>query len=206
MTVLGLTGGSGTGKTTALGVLAERGATVIDCDAVYHELVAAGGLMIAELAHRFPGVVENGRLQRKALGQIVFHDPAALADLNVITHKYVCQAVDDRLTALALHSPPWRGAPQGWGGSIVAIEAIALIESGLNTRCDLVVGILAPADERIRRITAREGIDPAYAQSRIESQKPDEWFRTHCDHIIENAYPSPAAFAEACRRLFDRIL
>jgi len=194
MTVIGLTGGSGAGKTTALRVLADMGAARIDCDAVYHELVATSRPMLGELAARFPGVVVDGRLDRKALGQIVFHDRAALADLNAITHKYVCQAVDERLAALA-----------GAGTELVAIEAIALIESGIAERCDIVVGVIAPAADRVQRITAREGIPPAYAMARIESQKPDAFFREHCDFILENAYPTVEDFAEACRALFGRM-
>ena len=195
MTVIGLTGGSGTGKTTALGVLAERGAAVIDCDAVYHELAAAHGPMLDEIASRFPGVVEGGQLKRKALGQTVFHDPVALADLNDITHKYVGQVVDERLAAFA----------EG-GAELVAIEAIALIESGLAARCDLVFGILAPVEERVRRITAREGIDPAYAKARIESQKPDAFYEAHCHYILENTDETPTAFLAQCRELFGILL
>ena len=193
--VIGITGGSGAGKSTALEVLADMGAVILDCDVVYHELAEADGSMLDELAERFPGVVMDGRLLRKALGQIVFHDPAALADLNAITHNYVCREIDTRLAALAAR-----------GVSLIAIEAIALIESGLSQRCDVVVGIIAPVADRLRRITAREGIDPAYAAARIESQQSDAFFRAHCDFILENAYVSQADFAAACRVLFGRVL
>ena len=195
MKVVGLTGGSGTGKSTALGVLAEMGAVTIDCDVIYHELLEAGGAMLDDIEARFPGVVVGGKLQRKALGQIVFRDPIALANLNAITHGHVCRVVDEELKALA-----------ECGTELVAIEAIALIESGLGERCDVVIGVLAPLEARAQRITAREGIDPDYAKRRIESQKPDVFFRAHCDHIIENDYPSPAAFLEACRGLFEQLV
>ena len=195
MTIMGVTGGSGAGKTTALGVLADMGAVVIDCDMVYHALVESSRPMLGELAARFPGVVVDGKLERKALGRIVFSDPAALADLSAITHSYVCRAVDAQLAREAER-----------GAALVAIEAIALIESGLGERCDVVVGVVAPIEERVRRITAREGLDPAYATARIKSQKPDAFFEIHCDYILENTCLGPAEFAEECRKLFDSIV
>jgi len=195
MTIIGLTGGSGGGKSTALRTLAALGAEVIDCDALYHELLTSGGAMVTELSDRFPGVVTDGVLDRKALGQIVFHDPDALADLNAITHRHVCDAVDIQIAdCTALH------------GTLMAIEAIALIESGLGSRCTTIVGVLAPAERRAERIMAREGLDHAYATARLESQKPDAFFREHCDYIIENDYPTPEAFAAACQTQFMQVI
>jgi len=195
MRVIGITGGSGAGKSTALGVLAEMGARIIDCDVVYHELIAAAGPILEELEARFPGVVVEGRLDRKALGRIVFGDADALEALNGITHRYVCAEVYARLAAYAEASV-----------ELVAIEAIALIESGIVERCDIVVGVLAPVEERVRRIVAREGIDPAYALARVESQKSDAFFREHCGYILENSYPDSTAFADECRSFFMGIL
>ena len=195
MTVIGITGGSGAGKSTALTVLADMGAHIFDCDTIYHELLETSAPMLGDLDQCFPGVVVDGRLRRKALGEIVFRDPEALAALCAITHKYVSQTLDERLALLAES-----------GTTLVAIEAIALIESGIAARCDFTVGILAPAADRVQRIIDREGISAAYATARIESQKPDAFFREHCDAIIENQHTSPAAFAEVCRVLFERLL
>ena len=89
MHIVGITGGTGCGKTTALMELERQGALVIDCDAVYHELLASNAAMLAEINARFPGTIENGALQRKKLGAVVFADAAALDDLNAITHRYV---------------------------------------------------------------------------------------------------------------------
>lgn len=120
MHIVGITGGTGCGKTTALMELERRGALVIDCDAVYHELLASNTAMLAEINARFPGTIENGVLQRKKLGAVVFADAAALDDLNAITHRYVRAEVQSRLRAWARQ-----------GGTVAAIDAIALIESGL---------------------------------------------------------------------------
>jgi len=195
MTVIGLTGGSGAGKSTALQILAEMGACTIDCDQVYHQLLAAGGPMLDQLADRFPGVVADGILDRWALGQIVFHDPQALLDLSAITHGYVRDEVQRRMA-------DWAAA----GVACVAIDAVALIESGIGDWCTAVVGVIAPVEQRVERICRREGIDPSVARVRILSQKPDSFFQAHCDHILDNQYPCAEEFAQACRVLFQRII
>jgi len=190
--IIGLTGGSGSGKSTALRVLEGTGAHVIDCDALYHKLLTENAAMVEEITAHFPSVMIGGTLDRKALGEIVFQDSEALEALNKITHHHVCQAVDGEIAA--------------YKDKLLAIEAIALIESGLADRCTSVVGILAPIEERIRRIVAREGIEEAYARARIESQKSDAFFKEHCDHIIENTYPTAEAFAEVCGGRFTEII
>ena len=96
MRIVGITGGTGCGKTTALTELERQGALVIDCDAVYHELLASNAAMLAEINARFPGTIENGALQRKKLGAVVFADAAALDDLNAITHRYVRAELRER--------------------------------------------------------------------------------------------------------------
>ena len=87
--IFGITGGTGCGKTTALEAIEALGGVVLDCDAIYHELLKTDPSLLASIDARFPGVVENGELQRKKLGAIVFGDPQALLDLNAITHAAV---------------------------------------------------------------------------------------------------------------------
>lgn len=195
MIVIGLTGPSGAGKTTALCVLESYGAVVIDCDAVYHHLVQTDERMLHEIDRNFPGVVVGGVLDRKALGAIVFSNAGALARLSDITHGYVKREVIRRIDA-------HRSA----GQAIVAIEAIALIESGIGTLCDEIIGVLAPEDMRLKRIMAREGVSHDYAAARISSQQPDAFFRAHCDYILEGACPDTAGFVAACKTLFDRVI
>ena len=194
MTVIGITGPSGAGKSTALGLLQEMGAYVIDCDAVYHALLETNGLMLEELNRRFPGVVRAGVLDRKALGAIVFHDSAALQDLSAITHGYVKLEVGRRLEIAAKE-----------GRALAAVEAIALIESGVADLCTLVLGVIAPVDLRLQRLMEGEGLSLGYATARIQSQKPDSFFRKHCDYILENAAANPETFIEACTDLFRQI-
>lgn len=194
MRIVGITGGTGCGKTTALNVLGDMGALVIDCDAVYHGLLSTSAELLSELDVRFPGTVEHGALQRKKLGALVFADTQALADLNAITHRYVSSEVDRLLRE-------WARA----GGTLAAIDAIALIESGISARCDAVIGVTAPREQRIARLMVREGISREYAEARIDAQKPNEWFEEHCDRVLENG-GSIEAFQNTCNQVLQEVL
>ena len=169
--VIGITGGTGCGKTTLLNLIRERDGLVLDCDAIYHELLQTDKQMLSAINARFPGVVENGALNRKKLGSIVFADKQELMDLNAITHSAVKREVVLRL----------ENAPQ-----VAAIDAIGLFEGGLAELCDVTVAVTAPREDRIRRLVARDGISEEYARARIAAQKGEDWFRENCDHCLEN--------------------
>lgn len=195
MTVVGITGGTGCGKTTALQVVAELGGFVIDCDEVYHTLGRTSEELKARLTARFgQEIYASGVLDTKPIGEIVFHDPTALEELNEITHNAVKKEIERRLDIWALS-----------GGTFAAVDAIALIESGASETCDYLVGVTAPKEMRMRRIMERDGIHEDYARSRIEAQQPDEFYREHCDIFLENK-DTPAAFAEKCRNYFTEVL
>ena len=193
MTIISITGGSGSGKTTALREIERQGGLILDCDAVYHELLEQNRELIAELDHRFPGCIRDGRLDRKALGRIVFQDADALRDLNAVTHRYVGNEVERRLQDWAMQ-----------GGTLAAVDAIELLSSGLAERCDLTIGILAERETRVQRIMARDGISREYALSRIEAQRPDEYFIQNCDRVLYND-GDEAAFTQAFQRLIKEI-
>ena len=194
VTILGITGGTGSGKTTALRALEALGATVLDCDAVYHELLGDAD-MLSEIGARFSGVVSNGVLDRKLLGTIVFSDTAALADLGAITHKYIDREIFKVIRKL-----------EATGGSpVVALDAIALIESGLYKSCDHMTAITAPRETRIARIMGRDGIDYEYAVSRVYAQKPDEFYENACDATLSND-GDEREFFERCKSHFDKII
>lgn len=195
---IGITGPTGAGKTTALNALSSLGAHIIDCDGVYHQLLAHSGAMCSALTERFgPAILnEAGEIDRKALGSVVFSDPAALADLNSITHRFVLEEIERQA-----------GQAQAEGRPAVGIDAIALIESGVGATCDAVVGILAPAELRVARIMAREGISEEYARQRVQAQQGEEFFRTHCGYILENrADDTPQAFQARALELFKALL
>ena len=195
MTIIGITGGTGAGKTTALRVLTAFGAHMIDCDALYHELLVTDKEMLRELDARFPGVVEDGVLQRKKLGAIVFGDEKALLDLNRITHAYIRKSVEETILR-----EKEKGTP------VVAIDAIALLESGIGELCDFTVGIIAPEEVRIKRIMLRENISEKYARLRVSAQKSNAYFRSVCDYTLENACDTMEAFEVVCTEFFDQKL
>ena len=195
MTIIGITGGTGAGKTTVLRQLEKRGALVIDCDEIYHALLLTSDEMKREIGLRFPGAVQNGAVDRKALGRIVFASKDALRDLNAITHQHVGMEVRRRIRA-------WEKK----GGKLVAIDAIALIESGLGNGCDIVIGVTAPEDVRLRRIMERESIPRDYAKLRITAQKPDRFFAKNCDYILKNDSTSLEGFISRINDLLDQLL
>ena len=196
MTIIGITGPTGAGKTTALNELEKLGGVIIDCDAVYHELLKSDLTLQGELQSRF-GVLtdENGVFDRKKLGGVVFHDPAALADLNAIAHRHVVDAVKVILAQAEQEKIP-----------AAAIDAIALFESGLADLCQATVAITAPADIRVERIMAREGISREYAQSRVNAQNPEEFYTSRCQHTLRNDCASAQEFGARAEKLFRSIL
>ena len=196
MTIIGITGPTGAGKTTALNELEKLGGVIIDCDAVYHELLKSNRALQDEIQSRF-GVLtdENGVFDRKKLGGVVFHDPAALADLNAIAHRHVVDAVKVILAQAEQEKIP-----------AAAIDAIALFESGLADLCQATVAITAPADIRVERIMAREGISREYAQSRVNAQNPEEFYTSRCQHTLRNDCASAQEFGARAEKLFRSIL
>lgn len=194
ITLIGITGGTGCGKTTALHELEALGALVIDCDALYHELLETDGQMLADIERSFPGTVTDGKLDRKALGATVFSNEAALEDLNAITHHYIGVEFDKRLRDWAMQ-----------GGTLAAVDAIALIESGLGARCKAVIGVVAEKTTRIERIMKRDGISYEYALMRVAAQYPNEYFEEKCGYVLHND-GSEADFRKQCKKLFKEVL
>ena len=194
MHLVGITGGSGSGKTTALRTLGTLGALTIDCDRVYHELLDSDEALNAALGERFPAAMKDGRIDRGALGAIVFSDAAALEDLNAISHRFITREVQRRLRAWAMA-----------GGRVAALDAIELLSSGLGGRCDLVVGVLADRQTRIERIMRRDAISAERAQARIDAQRSDDYFRANCSLILENN-TDETSFSQRCQESFSEVI
>lgn len=188
--VIGITGGTGCGKTTALQVLESLGGVIIDCDAVYHDLLKTDKALLCAIENRFPGTVKNGTLDRKALAAIVFTDEQALRDLNAITHGAVKNKVLEILN----------GKPH-----LAAIDAIALFDSGLHKLCDATIAVTAPEDCRIGRLMQRDSLTEAQARMRIDAQKSQDYFAQKCDYILENT-GTAEDFQEKCLAFFRKLL
>ncbi len=180
--IIGITGGTGCGKTTLLHLLKEKGCTVLDCDEIYHSLLETDGALLCAIEQQFPNTVIHGKLDRKRLGQLVFSNESALLALNEITHSAVKQVVVRQLEA---------------GPKLAAIDAIALFEGALAPLCHTTVAVLAPKEERILRLMKRDGISREYAQARIAAQHDDDWFRERCQYVLIND-STPEAFQSKC--------
>ena len=196
MTVIGITGPTGAGKTTALREVERLGGAVIDCDAVYHQMLESDITLQNELENAFgPLRDHDGRIDRKRLGAIVFRDPEQLARLNSIVE----QAISNRVRCI-VEDCRRRNA------SLAAIDAIGLLESPLKALCSATVAVIAPQEVRVKRIMAREGISEEYAWSRVRAQKPDRYFIQRCDYTLNNDCATPEAFAVRARALMESIL
>ena len=196
MTVIGITGPTGAGKTTLLQEVERLGGGVIDCDAVYHDLLKRDITLQDRLEQAFgPLRDEAGAIDRKKLGAVVFRDPEKLETLNSIAWE----AVVARTGELA-------EAYREQGRALAAVDAIALLECPLKELCQLTVAVLAPPEVRVRRIMAREGISEDYAWARVRAQKPDEYFSQHCDHTLINNCPTAEEFSQQVREFLKEVI
>nr|WP_297283370.1 dephospho-CoA kinase [uncultured Agathobaculum sp.] len=174
MRIIGLTGGSGTGKGTFAALLREKGAGWVDADAVYRTLCAENRDMLAALDAAFGGVLDqNGALDRPKLASIVFADPEKLKQLNAITLPYIRVASLETMCA------------QG-DCPFVLYDAPTLFEVGADDLCERIIGVLADTETRVARIMARDGLDEPAARARIGAQPDAEFYRARCDYIVEN--------------------
>ena len=187
--IIGITGPTGSGKTTLLQLISQMGGMVLDCDAIYHELLATDKNMLRAIEVRFPGTVREGVLDRKALGTIVFADDQALLDLNAITHSAVKTEVLRRLA----EKP-----------SLAAIDAIGLFEGGLAELCHVTVAVTAPEPIRVQRLMSRDNVSESYARSRIAAQHPSGWYEARCDHTLVND-TTQAAFSAKCLAFLQEL-
>lgn len=178
MILLGLTGKTGAGKSEVAKVLASRGIAHIDCDCVSREVETPGSPCLQELVAYFGGGIlrQDGSLDRRALAAIAFSDPARLSALSGITHKYILERVDEYIAKYERE-----------GCKAVCLDAAALLESGLDRRCNAVCVVTAPREVRLARILRRdEGLTRAAALRRIDAQRDDAYYLSRADYVIEN--------------------
>ena len=180
--VIGVTGGIATGKSSLLALLAQRGAEIIDADAVYHGLIGPNGPLVGPIVARFGAdmVAVDGSIDRRALAGIVFADRTALADLDAITHPAVFEAIAHRVDRS--------------DAAVVAVDAVKLIESGMADLCDSVWLVVADPQVQRRRLMARNGLTADEADLRLAAQ-PDESYRRKRADVVSDNSGTRAAFA-----------
>lgn len=183
MRVIGLTGGMGAGKSSVARLLADRGAVVVDADAIAREVVEPGEPALDAIAERFGEevIADDGSLDRQAVAAIVFADDDALADLEAITHPAIRRRIAQRLDELAA-SERSGGEPQ-----VVVIDHPLLVESGYHEEVDVVLVVEAPVELRLDRLVEHRGVDRSDARARIETQASDEDRRAVADHVLHNS-------------------
>lgn len=176
---IGLTGGIASGKSTVAAILRELGAPVIDADALSRELTAPGGAALPELRARFgDAIFEGGVLNRRALGALIFADASAREALNAAIHPLVFAKMEAQIAALADR-----------GEAAVVLEIPLLFETGYDAQVDEIWLADLPREEQARRLMARDGLSPADADARIDSQWPLERKRSRARVRIDTGLP-----------------
>lgn len=170
---VGLTGGIGAGKSAVASIFASLGAFVVDTDAIAREVVAPNSDGLREIARAWPHVVRNGALDRAALADIVFGDSAARERLNALLHPHI------RRVALEREA---RAKP----GQLVVHVVPLLFETGYDRLVDKSVLVVAPLEQRIARVVARDRLDEGRVRARMKAQIEPERARRAADFIIEN--------------------
>jgi dephospho-CoA kinase len=202
MKLVGLTGGIGSGKSTVAELLRELGATVVDADAIVHELQRKGSPLLAEMVEAFgEGILrDDGELDRKALGDVVFRDPAARKRLGEIVHPKVGAEMMRRVQAA-------RDA----GTEVVVMDVPLLLEgrragAGGAARApyDCVVVVWVPESVQIERTMARDGCDRGEAERRVRAQMSLDEKRDLADHVIDNSGTREETEAQV-RALYARL-
>jgi dephospho-CoA kinase len=177
MLAVGLTGGIGSGKSTVARLLAGRGAVVVDADLLARQVVEPGSAGYQAVLDRFgPAVAApDGGLDRRALADLVFADPSALADLNAIVHPAVRAAIAGRLAELRE------------GDGVVVLDIPLLVESGRSYGAAAVLVVDCPEDVAVQRLVEQRGMDEADARRRMAAQVPRAERLAAADLVIDNS-------------------
>ena len=190
--VVGITGPTGAGKTSALRAVEQLGGCVLDCDAIYHEMLRTDTALRGAIVDAFGNVFSpDGQLDRQKLGTLVFGDSAQLERLNAIIYTHLPRELERRM---ALSPAP-----------IIGIDAINLVESGLSRLCDRTLAVIAPAEDRVHRIMVRDNISEHYARLRVAAQKDDDFYRSHCTDVLVNTSATPEVFQAEALSFFRKI-
>ena len=182
MMVIGITGGIGTGKSTASKYLVDKGFALIDADQIGRDLTADGQPLLEKIGEMFgcvgrTGSVGNGLvLDRKAMADKVFNDADVKEQYDELVHSEIIDLIDHRIAELKQSDA--RG---------ILLDAPLLFEANINDRCDVVILITADMDERIDRVVERDDADEDDVRDRINSQMSDEQKAEYSDFVVDNS-------------------
>lgn len=172
--IIGLTGPTGSGKSTVCEILAQNGIFIIDCDKIAREITDKGSSVVLKLAECFGDDIlsEDLSLNRKKLAEKAFSSKENTLLLNSITHPAIINRIEKKIKENA--------------DKTIVLDAPTLFESGVNKLCNKILCVLADKNIRIDRITARDNITREQALARISAQKDDNFFIKNCDVVIYN--------------------
>ena len=172
--VFGITGGSGSGKTTESNLFRAFGAEVIDCDVLSREITVPGSSCLSEIVNEFGLAIlmPDGSLNRRSLGKIVFENKDKLKILSKITHKYIYERV-----CLMIKSS---------SNDIIGIDGAVIIGSEVESLCECMVCVIANDEIRKKRIMQRDNISEQTAEERLYSQKSNNFYIENSDYIVYN--------------------
>ncbi len=193
--VVGLTGQTGAGKSTVSKVFCENGFAVINADLISRKVVEKGTKCLDELTEVFSNKIlnEDGTLNRKMLGNMVFSDKTKLEMLNSVIYPYITSEILQEI----------KGYSDG-GKKLVLLDAPTLFESHADDFCEIIISVLADEEIREIRIINRDGLTKKQAQDRMNSQLSAEFFASNSDFVIENN-ETLDALSSISREVSDKI-
>lgn len=172
--IIGLTGNIGSGKSAVLRMLERLGARTMDADRLVHEVMAKGSPVWQAIVDAFGEEIldQEGNIDRKRLGSIVFEDLQALKRLEEIVHP----AVEERFLEIV----------DSTDAPVIAVEAVKLVESGVHHLLSALWVVTCPAEERLRRLVEGRGADPEDVKERLNAQMSEESLTQRADVVIDN--------------------
>jgi len=178
MRVFGLTGNIGSGKSTVAAMLREAGIPVLDADRISREVTAPGGRAYDAVVHAFGGgiVLDDGTIDRKRLGEIVFSDPAARERLERITHPAILEAMKEAIAGIERE-----------GHHAAVVEATLIHESGRKGLFEAVISVTCDRETAISRLAARGGMSRSQAEARLRAQMDADRKAGASDYVIDNS-------------------